>query len=546
MLKKSFFYCLILVLLQFIACLAQQKLNPSRLQTVSNTKQLPIEAIDSWQHLDPQIDSVFGISTDKAYKELIKNKKGKPIIVAVIDTELDINHEDLKGAIWINIKEITNNGVDDDKNGYIDDINGWNFLGNKKGESIIYSNLESKRILNYLSNKKILTNKDSLLFDKVKKIYEKEIESGKNIADKAQSLNERYLKALESVKSIFPKAYYNYEQIDSVLNITNKKEDQFYNELKALRYALKYNLSKDWFIDNLDNAIIQKTTTYNPNYYDKSITGDNENDINDKFYGNNNVYQNAKKVWHSTQVSGIIAANRNNDIGIKGFGNQIQIMPVVAICFGHENDKDIALAIRYAVDNGAQVINLSFGKGLSTHEDWVKDAIQYADKKNVLIVHSAGNDAQNTDKTPNFPINYDQETDEEFCSNFITVGGTSSDLKKMVFVGTNYGNHVDILAPSYELTVTDTKKNYTKNSGTSLGSAVVSGVAALVRSHYPKLSASQVKQIILDSGVSYDMEVIVPGTKDKKIKFSELSKSGKVVNVYNALLMAEKMSKKKK
>jgi cell wall-associated protease len=499
----------------------------------------------NWQHLNPFLDKVSGISTDKAYQEIIKNKKGKEIIVAVIDTELDIDHEDLKDAIWTNKKEISNNGLDDDHNGYIDDIHGWNFIGNKKGESIIFSNLESKRMINYLLKKQTLTMKDSLLYKKIKKIHEKEMENSKDIVNKAQSLNDRYLRSLISVKSIYPLENYNYEQIDSTFNVMKNKDDQFSNELSALRYSLKYNLSKDWFTDNLDNAIKKKETTYNPTYYDRNITGDNENDINDKFYGCNDVSKNAKKTWHSTQVSGIIVANRNNNIGIKGFGNQIKLMPVVAVPIGYENDKDIALAIHYAVDNGAKIINLSFGKDLSTHEDWVKDAIKYADKKNVLIVHSAGNNAQNTDKAPNFPIDYNQDTDEEFCNNFITVGGTSSDLKELLFIGTNYGKHVDVLSPSYELTVTDANKNYTKNSGTSLGSAIVTGVAALIRSYYPKLTAAQVKQIILDSGITYDIEVIMPGTKDKKVKFKELSKSGKIVNVYNALLMAGEVSKKK-
>ena len=367
-----------------------------------------------------------------------------------------------------------------------------------------------------------------------------------NIVERAKKTNEDYIKSLISIKLIYPSGDYNYNKIDSIYNLSKTKDDQFTKELKALRYSLKYNLNKDWFENNLDNSIQKSKTTYNPEFYDRNITGDDENNLEDKFYGSNNISKNSKKVWHSTQVSGIIAARRDNNVGIQGFGNQIKIMPIVAVPIGYENDKDIALAIYYAVDNGAKVINMSFGKDLSMHEDWVKKAIKYAEKKDVLIVHSAGNDAKNTDGIPNFPINYDQETNETFCNNFITVGGTTSNIEKLVFIGTNYGMHVDILAPSYELYVTDAIKGYTINSGTSLGSAVVSGAAALIRSHYPKLTASQVKQIILDSGTAYDLDVIVPGTKDKKVKFSELSKSGKVLNVYNAMKMAEGMSRKKK
>jgi cell wall-associated protease len=499
----------------------------------------------NWQHLDLTVNKIPGISLDKAYKKIIKNKKGNPLTVAVIDTELDINHEDIKDAIWINKNEIPYNGIDDDHNGYIDDINGWNFLGNKNGESIIFSNSESQRILKGLSQKNVLSKKDSMLYNTVKKINESENETAKNIVEKAEKLRDDYLKSLISIKSVYPLGNYNFNKIDSLYSLNKVKDDQFTKELKALRYSLRYNLGKDWFEENLDNAIKKKETTYNPNFYDRNITGDDENNLNDKFYGSNNVSKNAKKTWHSTQISGIIAAKRDNKIGIQGFGNQIKIMPVVAVPIGYENDKDIAVAIHYAVDNGAKVINMSFGKDISMHEDWVKEAIKYAEKKDVLIVHSAGNSAQNTDNTPNFPINYNHETKEKISENFITVGGTSNDMEKLVFVGSNYGINVDILAPSYELTVTDATKGYTSNSGTSIGSAIVSGAAALIRSHYPKLTASQVKQIILDSGTAYDIDVLTPGGQGKKTKFSELSKSGKVLNVYNAMKMAEQKSKNK-
>jgi cell wall-associated protease len=249
-------------------------------------------------------------------------------------------------------------------------------------------------------------------------------------------------------------------------------------------------------------------------------------------------------VYHATQVSGLIAGNRKNDIGIKGFSDAIKIMPVVMVAAGgSEHDKDVALAIRYAVDNGARVINMSFGKTLSLHEDWVIDAIKYAEKKDVLLIGGAGNDAESIDIVSNYPLDYNEDTGKEFCSNFISVGATTSIPNENFLASfTDYGKkNVDIFAPGQDLYTTDATRGYVRNRGTSLACAITSGTAALIRSYYPKLTAPQVKQIILDSGVSYDIEVIVPGTKDKKVKFSELSKSGKVVNVYNAMVMASRI-----
>jgi subtilisin family serine protease len=247
-------------------------------------------------------------------------------------------------------------------------------------------------------------------------------------------------------------------------------------------------------------------------------------------------------------VSGIIAANRENNIGIKGILQNVKIMPLNISYSGDENDKDIAMAIYYAVDNGAKVINMSFGKEFSLHKEWVFEAFKYAEKHNVLLIHCSGNNSFNVDENSYYPSDVTYDGSTEVCGNFINVGSISSRLDStFVSAFSNYGKqNVDLFAPGEEIYTTTSGNAYMSDSGTSLAGPMVSGTAALIWSYYPKLTVQELKQIILESGTAYDIEVIVSGTKDKKVPFSELSKSGKVLNVYNAMQMAEKMSKKKR
>jgi cell wall-associated protease len=523
-------------------------------QYLLKKRKLTENELKDWQFKDFKKDTIAGISLEKAYQEIIKNKKGKPIIVAVLDTELDINHEDLKPAIWINKKEIPKNGKDDDHNGYIDDVNGWNFLGNSKGESIIYQNTEATRIIKkFKKNKTTEPNfdnkKDSLLYSKALIRKVKDLEDINAEKEATENHLKKFEKSLKTCKSIFLNENFTISKLDSLYKIYKVNNPEIAKDIYYMKNTVRHGYSKSWYEEYNKKTLDQLATTFNDSYYDRNIPGDNEEDINDKYYGNNDISKNAKWAYHATQVSGLIAADRKNRIGINGFSDNIKILGINAITIGgSENDKDVALGIRYAVDSGAKVINMSFGKTLSLHEDWVIDAMKYAEKKDVLLVIAAGNSSENADEVPSYPIDYDEETGIEFCNNFITVGASSYGINEYLPVGfSNYGKkNVDVFAPGYFLYTTDATSKYVYNDGTSLACAMVSGTAALIRSYYPKLTASQVKQIIMDSGVAYDMEVIVPGTTDKKVKFSELSKSGKVVNVYNALLMAKEMNKKKK
>ncbi|HLF51026.1 S8 family serine peptidase [Flavobacterium sp.] len=549
-------YTYIFIIFFCFNCFGQSKQDYIKNPTTTYRNELPINIRAQWQHLDIEKDTLAGTSLNRAYKEIIKNKKGKEIIVAVIDTDIDINHEDLKPAIWINKKEIPHNGIDDDKNGYTDDVNGWNFLGNAKGESISYANITPIRILRNLKKKyshypNFEGNiKDSLLYVKTKNQFKKDLEDLNELKKYASQNLKSYRESFKKVEAQLHKNNFEIDEIDNLYRKCKKENASLTQEVLTLRNFIR--LGKDYTELINDSIKVQDKfrTSYNEDYHDRAIIGDNDLDLKDTHYGNNNVSKNAKWTYHGTIVSGVIGANRKNKIGIEGFSDQIKIMPILAVPYGgYEHEKDINLAIHYAVDNGAKVINMSFGNTSGDHTDWIKEAFLYAQEHDVLLIAGAGNDSSDNDIKPFYPIDYDEQTGVEFCDNFIKVGAITLDGDKYFLAHfTNYGKKtVDLFAPGYFLKTTDPIVGYSYRDGTSMAGPIVTGVAALIRSHYPKLTAKQVKNIILESGVAYKLDVVVPGEKNGLLKpFTELSKSGKVVNAYNALLLAEEISTGKK
>ncbi len=559
MTKKNLFNGLFFFI-TILNCTAQQKLVPIKAPLTIFRNQLPLKDRDCWQHLDIEKDTLAGTSLHRAYQDIIKNKKGKTIIVAVIDNYMDIYHEDLKDAIWINKKEIPNNGIDDDHNGYIDDVNGWNFLGNPKGgNDVIYANTESTRILKslqklYPSYPNFKGNKtDSLLYIKSSNRYK---EDKKEEEDSKIYYNKTLLKYKKIVYSLaihfnIEVNKFNFAKIDSLYRKNKRADTEIVNDILFMRNMIRLGKTYETLKNDSIKVQDQFRTTYNDSYFDRAILGDNEFDLKDNRYGSNNMWKNSKWLYHGTIVAGVIAANRANKIGVEGFGDQIKIMPIrTTPAGGSEHDKDVALAIHYAVDNGAKVINMSFGKTSCMHPEWIKEAFLYAEKHDVLLIAGSGNDSKDNDIYPFYPIDYDVNTLQEYCNNFIKVGAITFDGDKYFLVSyTNYGKKtVDTFAPGEFIKTTYPENKYAYRDGTSMATPIVSGVAALVRSYYPKLTASQVKQIILESGVAYNnLQVQVPGEAEGVLKpFSEMSKSGKVVNAYNALLMAGEVSKKGK
>jgi subtilisin family serine protease len=284
-----------------------------------------------------------------------------------------------------------------------------------------------------------------------------------------------------------------------------------------------------------------KKLNYNLNleFEARSVLNDDPNNWNTIGYGNNQVVgPNVEDADHGTHVSGIMAQLRGNGKGGDGVvKDNIQIMCLRAVPDGDEYDKDIAKAIRYAVDNGAKIINGSFGKGYATHPEWLIEAIQYAAKKDVLIVHAAGNDNEEVKEDNNFPN--DTKNGKEVANNFINIGALSYTWdEKLPASFSNYSKTmVDIFSPGNDIYASIPNNKYDFYPGTSMASPNAAGVAALLRSYFPKLTAEQTKKILLESGVSVPIKVNIPGS-DKKVSFTELCKTGKIVNAYNAVLMA--------
>ncbi|WPV65144.1 S8 family peptidase [Chitinophaga sp. LS1] len=520
----------------------------------------------NWHLLDYAADSVYGTSVQRAYTELLKGRKSTPVIVAVIDSGIDTLHEDLKSILWTNPKEIPGNGIDDDKNGYVDDVHGWNFLGGKDGRSLKDDSDEATR--EYVRLKDKYVNPDSALnhdskeynyWLKVSSKIAKPSTESKTTYRAMLKLQDNVNKAGGILTTFLHTSDFSVPKLDS---IQTKDEDvmvaknfmiRLFNSTgdSAITYA-DFKPEFEEYIEDLKKKA-EISDNYTPNAKRKEIVGDDINDINDKYYGNNDVM--GQFGLHGTHVSGIIAAARNNGVGMDGVADNVRIMAVKAVPDGDERDKDVALAIRYAVDNGARIINMSFGKSFSPHKDWVDAAFKYAADHNVLLIHAAGNDGKNVDSTDNFP-NADF-LNGGVAGNVVTVGATSNGKTgAKVASFSNYGKRtVDLFAPGVSIYATLPGGNkYGSLSGTSMACPVVAGVAALVLSYYPDLTAEQLKYVLLKSAVPLPdgtKEVTKPGAPGQTVAFADLSATGGLVNAYNALKVAstmkvEKLGKKPK
>ena len=516
----------------FLGCGGTADILSTPIENIDTSPLKVTELTDSeaknWGHLDLLNDTIPGMSVDKAYAEIIKNKKGKKVIVAVIDSGIDIDHEDLDGVIWTNKGEIPNNGKDDDNNGYVDDIHGWNFLGDAYDEQ-----LEYVRILASGDT----SNPD---FSTAKTQYDTDYQLWMGRKTQYDQIAQAVNGAHETLTKHFGKSDYTIKEVNAI-----KTEDEAL--LQAIQIANGMNgngLSLAEAKEEINNALesINERLNFNLNKnFSGRKTGDNINDLSDKGYGNGNVKPVKKSESHGTHVAGIIAAERNNGKGANGVANNVEIMSIRAVPNGDEYDKDVALAIRYAVDNGAKVINGSFGKSFSPHAEWVRDAIKYASDNDVVFVHAAGNDSKNVDVERNFP---DDNVDfVEVSNTYIRVGSLTNKYgSKMVSGFSNYGKkNVDIFAPGSAIYSTFPENDYESIGGTSMASPAVAGVVALVRSYYPKLTAAQVKQVVLESGLPLTTKVVVGGDASNVKSFSDLSTSGRIANAYNALIMASKL-----
>lgn len=514
--------------------------------TISSEKVTP----DNWHVLDRETTGFYGISLDKAYT-LLKGKKSKSVLVAVIDSGIDTTHEDLKPVLWHNPGETPGNKKDDDKNGYVDDYYGWNFLGNPDGRNVKQDSYEAARVYwnykegfeNESADTNTMTKMEKFEYDQWLKAKE-EVLNGTNPLE--INMMKRMLPLMLKGDSIIAADLKKTEYNGADLQDYKPTIPEAQATASIIRNIQEMNNSEDitnkQIIDDLQGQLCKADAASNPpDNFRQDIVEDDYADFKDRFYGNADVMTGTPT--HGTHCSGIIGAARNNGVGMDGVADNVKIMMIRAVPDGDEHDKDIALAIRYAVDNGAKIISMSFGKSFSPEKNWVDDAVKYAAEHDVLLVHAAGNSAQNLDSTDNFPTPHFL-FNEGTAKNYITVGA-SGDPTNGGFTASfsNYGKEsVDVFAPGVNIYSTLPGGNtYGKLSGTSMAAPVVAGVAALLLEYFPDLSAGQIKYVIEKSVEPIKEKVILPGTQGPEpvmVNLSDICKTGGEVNAYNAVKLA--------
>lgn len=498
------------------------------------TAALQLSAQPGWLHKDLSDDSIFGISTQKAY-HLLKGRKSRKIVVAVIDSGVDTAHEDLRGVLWINPKEKKGNKRDDDSNMYTDDVMGWSFLGSDKG-NIHYENLEVTRMLRqanpaFAIKGELPSDTTGLAaYRQLRMLYNRKMKEAMGIRRGALDIGGH----LDSIRTRTGKTDISRNDI-----IAYEPQNEAQVGIKGLVMAAMdegytfEKFRKEMVDDRLAAANMMLDYALNMNYQPRYLVGDDTANVVERKYGCADI--NGPDPDHGTHVSGIIGANRLNGKGIEGIADNVLLMTIRAVPVGDERDKDIANAIRYAVDNGAHIINMSLGKPLSPNKEIVDEAVKYAMDRNVLIVHAAGNDHLDLDVSANFPNRRYAAGGE--AKAWLEVGASASkDSVNLVAQFSNYGKHtVDVFAPGVAIYSSVPGSKYGYHDGTSMAAPVVSGIAALIMEYFPTLTAVQVKEIIMQSVVKPSHDLIFRG---HVVDLTYLCISGGIVNVYQAIKLA--------
>lgn len=544
--KPSLFLFIVL----FAACSTSQTLTDTSSVDANQAESTPPptnpdsllsqEPPKDWHLLSPEHSGFAGIAAERAYREILADMKPqRKVVVAILDSGTDIVHEDLISNIWKNPEEIAGDDIDNDENGYVDDINGWNFIGGSDGRNVNKDTYEATRL--YKKFNELFGTKDTLnLSEDEQKDFElyREVRS---IVYKEKEKAEKNLFQLTKIKEALITAK-KYLDIDSLKNVNPKlvaPEETDNDIIQQAKQVIHFFLDNGFTEQDLDNEyeyfFNRLNYYYNPDFNPRSIVGDDYSNPEERYYGNNDVV--GPHNDHGTHVAGIIGADRSNEIGIKGVADYVELMIVRVVPDGDERDKDVANAIRYAAENGADIINMSFGKGYSPYKRVVDEALQFADQQGVLVIHSAGNSAQNIDSTKSYPSRF--YLDGGQASNFLTVGASSYKADSTLAAPfSNYGNSVDLFAPGVAIYSTYPDNRYELANGTSMAGPVVAGASALLMSYFPSLTTEEVKDILVSTVTEYPgLMVLKPGTS-QTVPFSSLSASGGILNLYEAAKLA--------
>ncbi|GLT19181.1 peptidase S8 [Vibrio zhanjiangensis] len=498
-----------------------------------NTMVPPSEQRGDWFNMSANYSNLQGVGADYVYETMLPPLKPQPVVVAVLDSGVDIEHEDLKNKLWTNEDEIPGNGIDDDGNGYIDDVHGWNFLGNSLGINVDQDTLEVtreyKKYLEMVAQQEWIPPKLLKYYKGVEADYLSSVATDQNLLEQATLAFEQANGFKEAILALVEHKDFTVDGLQILLSHSNPEVVDATKGLLAV--------FESWYsFDYIESRKTRYETSLNYHYNLEldtraDIVMDDIDNAWEKGYGNNDVKGPVGS--HGTHVAGIIAAERRNGIGIDGLADYAQIMAVRMVPNGDERDKDIANAVRYAVDNGAKIINMSFGKSYSPRKFVVDHAFRYAASKGVLIVHSAGNSRTNNDIKPSFPNRFAKHQWSKPISTWMDIGASAKYADdSLVASFSNYGQEtVDVFAPGYRILSSTPDNTYSTYSGTSMAAPVVSGVAAMVWSHYPDLTAVELKELLMSKARIYpELLVKNPTSPEDLVPFSSMSISGGVVD----------------
>ncbi|MDF1505228.1 S8 family peptidase, partial [Roseisolibacter sp. H3M3-2] len=482
-----------------------------------------------WHLRDPATDGVPGTGAARALRELLRDAAPRRrVLVAVIDGGVDTAHVALRPSLWANPGERPGNRADDDANGYVDDVRGWNFIGGADGRNVNEERLELTRLAAACAKGGASPVEVSC------PVLRQRLDSARAEAVQLQTQYAAIGTALEGAVATLASALgVPADQVTRARVEALRPANEQQQRARAQFLFLASNGATPEAVREAREAMDDRVKyELNPDFDPRTIVGDTP--AAGRRYGNPDVT--GPDASHGSHVAGIIAAARG-DSGTVGVAPGVTILPVRAIPNGDERDKDVANAIRYAVDRGAQIINMSFGKGYSPEKARVDSAIRYAESKGVLLVHAAGNDGEDADAHRSFPV--PEVEGGARVSTWLEVGASSWNPEALAAPFSNYGQkRVDLFAPGVDILSTVPGGGYKREQGTSMAAPVVSGVAALLMAHFPTLTAADVKRIILQTVTPYrDRPTTKPGGEGQ-VPFGTLSATGGVVNAYEAVKKA--------